>query len=108
MEKDFVKFLAGMATGIVVGKAISKHMESEEGRRKKEKIKKLMSDFYSFIGPKIKELKNMNRSNYERIVTSAAEEYGRMKKLSNETVKKMIGQTMVLWESFLENKVNIA
>ena len=90
--------------GAGLGIAAGKYLESEEGKIKKEKMKKMFSDFCSFAGSKMKMIKNLNKAKYKQVITSAAEEYGKMKKISEESIQELVNRTMELWDDFLENK----
>ena len=100
MKKDLPKILAGTAAGMALGVAAGKYLESEEGKKKKEEIKKKLNEFYSYAEDRIKEMRSRGREKYLEEVSLAAAEYGKIKELTEEEVEALIDKTMTLWDKF--------
>ena len=103
MKSKLLGFLSGLAVGAGLVIAAKKYSESECGQKTIEDMKKMMSDFYNFVSPKVKMVKNLSRAKYRQIINEAAEEYGKIKKLSDETIEELISRTLDMWSDFLEN-----
>lgn len=101
MKKDLAKFLAGAAVGAGLGIAASKYLDSESGKKSKESLKKIFTEFYAFLGPRIKMVKNLTKAKYKEIITEAAHDYGKAKKMSAGTVDDLIEKTVQMWDDFI-------
>jgi hypothetical protein len=101
MNKNAINFLAGLAMGAILTKAAIKYSETEEGKKRKEKIKKMMADFYNFILPRVKNIGDLSRMRYRKIVNIAAEDFGKIKKLTEDEIQDLEEQTLELWEKFI-------
>ena len=95
-------FLAGAVVGAGLGAAADKYFASEPGKKTAETAKKMLADFYDFVSPQIKMVKRISRAKYKQIIISAAEEYGRIKKISENAVEELIEKTFAMWEDFPE------
>lgn len=102
MEKSFGKFLAGAAVGTAAGVALGKYLASEEGKKKKEKMMKRWADWHAYMRSKMEDMKGMEKSKYKQIITSVAEEYGKVKKLSDDVIDDLVKKTLALWDGVLE------
>lgn len=98
------KIIAGTALGIAVWLSLKNYFKSDSGIKAKKKFKAMFSDFYDFISPKMEEIKNMGRGHYKLAIVNAAKEYGKMKKLSDDTVEKLVKKTSELWSDFLDEE----
>lgn len=100
MKKDFIKFLMGVAVGTGMTIAAKNYMETEKGKKVAEDTKNMLNDFYKYASSKIKMIKDMSTSKYSQAIRGAAEEYGKMKQLSNEMVEELVRKTLVMWNDF--------
>lgn len=102
MKKEAMKFLAGVAVGAGTVIAANKFFETDQGRKVKEKMQKTLGDFYGYIYPKLKMIKSLTKMKYKQMVITAAIEYGKAKKLSDEAVKNLAEKTIDMWDDLME------
>jgi gas vesicle protein len=100
IQTHLFKFFLGLLVGSAVGFSAGKYLESEDGKKAKEKTRKKMSEFYEFLSHKMNSLKGATKEKYNQTIADAAHEYGKMKKLSNEAVDDLIKKTTKLWDNF--------
>jgi hypothetical protein len=103
MDNGAIKFLAGAAVGALLTKAAIKYSETEEGKMKKEKMQKMIKDFSNFVVPRVKNMADISRMRYKKIVSMAASDFGKIKNLSEQEIEDLEGQTLELWEKFIKN-----
>ena len=102
--KKIIGFLSGSAVGMGLGIAAGKYMESEEGKKTKENAKKMFADFCKFAEPKIKMAKNLGRAKYKQIIAAAGQEYGKMRKISDEAIEELVEKTFSMWDDFMKTQ----
>ena len=102
MKKDFMKFATGVAVGVGSAVATQKYLASEHGQKTKQEVKKMFSQFYAFIYPKLKAMKDMTKAKYSQAIISGAKEFGKAKKMSDEMVQELIEKTTSMWDEFID------
>lgn len=102
MNKSLLKFMTGAAVGVGLSVAVNKYLKSDAGKKTTESARKMLSDFYDFVSPEIKMIKKLSQAKYKQIISAAAKEYGKIKKLSEDAVEDLVENTLSFWDDFLE------
>lgn len=97
-EKIFKGALVGATLAVVAGVLLS----SDEGKKMSKKIakntKKLSADFYNYITPQIKELKQLGEVEYTELVSEGIKKYAKIKKLSLREKKILSKEAENSWK----------
>ena len=94
------KFLEGTVAGIALGVAASMFLASKKGKELRNNIEDVTADFYKYISPKVKKVKKMGEREYKLFMKSAAEQYVKTKKISEDMAKQLIKDSQQSWKHF--------
>ena len=86
--------LVGAALGVVAGMLLA----PKSGKKIQADVKKYYADFYSYVSPKIKKMKNISEKEYNDIVTNGAEAFAKVKKLSSDQQKEIVSEAKKSWK----------
>ena len=93
-------FIEGAAVGLALGVAGSMLMVSKTGKAIKKEIKHLSIEFYKWVAPKVKNVKNFTEEEYKVFMKKAAEEFSKARKLSADTAKWLSKEAQNSWKHF--------
>lgn len=91
------KLLEGALVGAVLGIAAGILITSEAGKKMGTDIKKLSGDFYRYMAPQVKKLKNLGESEYNTLVDQSVKKYAKAKKLSLAEEKVLVKEAKRSW-----------
>jgi len=95
-----VKFLEGTVAGLALGVAASMFLASKKGKELKNDIADTSADFYKYISPKLKKVQKLGEKEYKVFMKSAAEQYSKTKKISEDTASQLIKEAQQSWNHF--------
>ena len=98
--KGTLKFLEGAAAGLALGVAASLFLTSKKGKELRKDVKEKMADFYKYIAPKVKKMKQMGEKEYKEFMKGAALQYGKAKKLSADMTGELVKEAQKTWKHF--------
>ncbi|MFA6077760.1 MAG: YtxH domain-containing protein [Candidatus Paceibacterota bacterium] len=91
------KLLEGALVGAVLGVVAGILITSEAGKKIGTDIKKLSGDFYRYMAPQVKKLKNLGESEYNTLVDQSVKKYAKAKKLSIAEEKILVKEAKRSW-----------
>lgn len=94
MNKNYLKFLSGVAAGIALALATRSFMSSRTGRTMQRAMKDMKYDFFRSVMPKLRDLKEASEADYKEFMAGAAENYVKAKKLSGEAAKRFMSEAL--------------
>lgn len=91
--------LEGALVGAALGVAAGLLLAPESGKKMRKDIKRLSGDFYQYLAPQVKKLKQVGETEYHALVAKGAEQYAKAKKLSlgDGTVKTLVAEAKRSW-----------
>lgn len=95
-----LKFLEGAVAGLALGVAASLFLTSKRGKEIRHDVKEKMADFYKYIAPKVKKMKQMGEKEYKVFMKNAAMQYGKAKKFSAAATAELIKEAQKTWHHF--------
>lgn len=96
------KLLGGALVGAVLGVAAGILLAPESGKKVRKDIKKLSGDFYQYIAPQLKNLKQVGSAQYHAFVAKSAKEYSKIKQLSLEEQGLLLAEAKRSWTHIRE------
>lgn len=81
-NKNGEKLLKGALIGAVLGVAAGMLLAPKSGKKMRGDIKKLSGDFYKYISPQLKKLKQVSEAQYDAFVAKGVKNYTKAKRLS--------------------------
>jgi len=101
MEKNTsLKVFGGVVAGAALAIAAAAFLRSKQGKKLTKNMQTMLQDFYDYLAPELKKIKNFTKEEYEKFVEDGAKKYGEMKKLSQDKVKELIGEAKNSWKQF--------
>lgn len=94
--------MVGAVMGIAMGFVAGTYLASERGKKFKSKVHEIMEDFREHIGPKIKDLAEMTKEEYDAFMDSAVEQYAKAKNMSVDLIDKLKNKVRRSRDYFLE------
>jgi len=91
------KILGGALVGTVLGVAAGMLLATESGRKMRKDIKKLSGDFYNYIAPQVKKLKQIGEAQYKAFVDEGVEKYAKSKRLTLAEKKILAKEAKRSW-----------
>lgn len=98
VKKGGRKLLGGALVGAILGVIAGILLAPESGEKMQKDIKKLSGDFYSYIAPEIKKLKEMSDVKYNAFMTEGAKRYAKIKQLSIAEEKILMKIAKSSWQ----------
>ncbi len=96
-RKNGGKLLGGALVGAVLGVAAGMLLAPESGKKMRKDIKKLSGDFYRYIAPQVKKLKQVGEAQYNTFIAKGAKNYAKAKRLSLSEEKMLIKEGKRSW-----------
>jgi gas vesicle protein len=97
-EKGGGKLLEGALLGAVLGVVAGILLAKETEGKAPVDIKKLSGDFYRYIAPKIKRLKEISEEQYNIFIAQSVENFVKIKKLSLTEEKILTAEAKRSWK----------
>lgn len=97
MKKIGGKVLGGALVGAVLGVAAGMLLAPESGKKVRGDIKRLSGDFYRYIAPRVKKLKQLGEAEFRAFVDKGAKQYAEAKKLSRAEEKMLAMEAKRSW-----------
>lgn len=92
------KFLSGALIGAVLGVAAGIFATSKKGKEMGREVKDKSVEFYNFIAPQLKKVREMGEQEYKKFINKAVLEYKKNKNLSTEQVKNIAKEAHASWK----------
>ena len=100
MKKIGSKLLEGALLGAALGVAAGMLFAPKSGKKLRGDIRDRAADFYKFVSPKLKQLKNMSESQYKAFMKTAIRGYSKAKKLSADESGELARHAQEFWKHF--------
>lgn len=101
--KNKLKFIGGAVVGTALGIAAGLFLSSKKGKEMTSKAKEKLSDFYVYISPELKKIKEMGEREYNEFIEKAGEKYSKAKKLTEKEAKELIKEAKSAWKQIIKN-----
>jgi len=98
MASKKISILEGAVAGVALGVAAALFLTSKKGREIQKDAKQKAAEFYKYISPKLKKMKQLGEKEYLVFMENAAKNFGRAKKLSQEELKVLIADAKSTWK----------
>jgi len=92
------RLLEGGLIGAVLGIATGLLIAPKSGKNLREDIKKIPGDFYKYITPQIKKLKEMGEEQYNNFIDEGVKKYVKIKKLTQDEEKILKKEAKSSWK----------
>jgi gas vesicle protein len=89
--------LGGAVIGVALGVAAALFLTSKKGKELQADAKQKAAEFYAYIAPKLKKMKQLGEKEYSAFVEIAAKNFAKAKKLSQEELKVLITDAKSTW-----------
>ncbi len=96
-KKSGGKLLGGALVGAVLGIAAGLLLTTESGKKIQKDIKKLSGEFYRYMAPQLKKMKQLGEAEYHAFVDEKVKRYAKIKKLSLEEEKVLAREAKRSW-----------
>lgn len=91
------KLLEGALVGAALGVAAGILLTSKSGKKMQNDIKKLSADFYHYLTPQVKKLKQVGEAQFNAFVAEGVKKYAKVKKLSLAQEKVLAKEAKHSW-----------
>lgn len=95
--------LAGGLIGAALGVGAGLLAESNLGKQLGKEGKHLSADFYRYMSPQIKKVKEVGEAEYKEFVEKAIERYSKDKKLSKTEAQHLAKDAQASWKHLKKN-----
>lgn len=102
-NQNNVKNLKGALIGAVLGVAAGVIVASDSGKKMGRNIKKLSGDFYRYLAPQLKKMKQVGETEYHALVAKGVENFTKTKKLSFKEGKILAKEAKRSWSHIKKN-----
>lgn len=97
MNKNKERLLEGGLIGAVLGVVAGLLIAPKSGKELREDIKNLPADFYKYISPQIKKIKEMGEEQYHNFMDEGVKKYAKVKKLTQDEEKILKKEAKNSW-----------
>jgi len=97
VKKSGGKILAGALVGTALGVAAGILLAPESGKKMRTDIKKLSGNFYRYILPRVKKLKQIGEVQYNALVKEGIKNYAKIKRLSPAEERVLVKEAKRSW-----------
>ncbi|MFH1713771.1 MAG: YtxH domain-containing protein [Patescibacteria group bacterium] len=98
MASKKISILSGAAIGIALGVVAGLFLQSKKGKEIKKDAKQKVAEFYKYISPKLKKMKQLGEKEYFEFIETAAKNFSKAKKLTAEELKILIVDAKSTWK----------
>jgi gas vesicle protein len=96
MKKNTERLLEGAALGAILGVAAGMMIPSST--KSKKSLQNISGDFYKYLAPRVKKMKNMSEAQYDAFITAGVKNYAKLKKLSAAEQKALLTEAKRSWK----------
>ncbi len=100
MKKVKSRLVEGALVGAALGVAVGMLFAPKSGKKLRKDIADRAEDFYKYISPKLKQIKNMSEEQYKTFMKTAIEGYAKARNLSTQEVQELGGYAQEFWKNF--------
>ncbi len=91
--------LEGALVGAILGVAAGMLMAPETGKKLRTDLKKRSADFYRYLAPRVKKLRQIGEERYNAFVDEVAQEYAKAKQLSTSDSRALAVEAKRSWKA---------
>ena len=89
--------MGGALIGAALGIAAGLFMQSKKGKKLQGNIKEKTAEFYAYLAPKLKNMKQIGEKEFSEFIETAAKDYAKVKKITLEEMKILITDAKSTW-----------
>lgn len=97
-NKKNSKFLSGALIGAALGVAVGLFATSKKGKEVTKEIKDKSIEFYKFIAPQLKKVKEMGEKEYKDFIKSTLASYSKNKNLNKTDLANIAKEVQASWK----------
>jgi gas vesicle protein len=98
MPNKKISFIEGAVIGTALGVAAGLFMQTKKGKKIQKNAKEKAAEFYAYIAPKIKNMKQVSEKEFSEFIENAADNYGKAKKYTSEELKALMAEAKNAWK----------
>jgi gas vesicle protein len=98
MPSKKVSFIEGALIGTALSIAAGLFLQSKKGKKLREDIKEKAAEFYAYLAPKLKNMKQLGEKEFSQFIETAAKDYAKVKKITSEELKVLITDAKSTWQ----------
>ena len=96
-KKSGGKILTGTLVGAALGVVAGMLLSPKSGKEMRNDVSKLPADFYRYIAPKIKKMKQVSEAQYHSLVEKGVQQYATAKRLTLDEGKMLLLEAKRSW-----------
>jgi gas vesicle protein len=97
MPSKKISFMGGALIGAALSIAAGLFMQSKKGKKLRSDIKEKTAEFYAYLAPKLKNMKQIGEKEFSEFIEAAAKDYAEVKKITSEEIKILITDAKSTW-----------